>query len=123
MEEKATLIESLFERTESYVKTNIELVRLKAISKSADLLSALASSIILSVIVLMLVIMLNIGLALWIGDLMGKSYYGFFTVALFYLVIGLVLFLFQGQLIKKPIGNAIITNMLKEKENGKIKPD
>lgn len=123
MEEKATLIESLFEKTESYVKTNIELVRLKAISKSADLLSALASSLIIFMIVLMLVILLNIGLALWLGDVLGKTYYGFFVVALFYLVVGLILFAFQAQLIKRPIGNAIIVNMLKEKEHGKNKPD
>lgn len=121
MEEKATVIETLFEKTESYVKTNIELLRLKAISKSADMLSSAAAVLILSIIVLMLVILLNIGLALWIGDLMGKSYYGFFAVALFYLVVGLILFAFQGQIIKRPIGNSIITNMLKDTDYGKTK--
>lgn len=121
MEEKATLVESLFEKAEAYIKTNIELIRLKAIDKISDLLSSIASTLILFAIVFILVILINIGLALWIGELLGESYYGFFVVAIFYLIIMLILLFTHGQIIKKPIINSIILQMMKEKEHDKHK--
>ena len=54
----------------------------------------------------------NIGIALLIGELMGKIYYGFFIVAAFYLLAGLVLHLFLYKWIKKPLGDLIIKQAL-----------
>jgi hypothetical protein len=119
MEEKATLIESLFEKAEAYIKTNIELIKLKAIDKLSDLMSTIASMLILFVMACMLFILINIGLALWIGQMLGGSYYGFFIVALFYLLVMLILFFAHGYIIKRPISNSLILHFLKEKQHGK----
>lgn len=121
MEEKSSLVDSILERAILYVKTTFDLYKLKAVEKSADLLSTFFSRIIILFFVSIIIILLNIGLALWIGDLTGKSYYGFFIVALFYLVVTLLLLLFQEQLVKLPICNSIITHMLKEKNNDEKK--
>ena len=115
MEDKTTLIESLFEKAEVYAKTNVELFKLKAIDKSADVVSTLATKIALIIVASLIIIMVNIGLALWIGELMEKTYYGFFSVAVFYLAIALVLHFFKEQLIKRPVNDSIIIQMLKEK--------
>jgi len=52
------------------------------------------------------------GFAMWIGDLLGKSYYGFFCVAGFYFIVGCVLLFVMKNAIKTKVGNSIIIKML-----------
>lgn len=118
MEEKPTLIESLFEKSEDYLKTNLDLFKLKAIDKSADEVSTIVSKLILSIVILLIIISLNTGLALWIGELVGKLYYGFFIVAAFYVLVALLLH-FVPSLIKSPVNDSIILKMLKTNKDEK----
>ncbi|CAN5695144.1 hypothetical protein BH11BAC1_BH11BAC1_04890 [soil metagenome] len=115
MDNQATPIETLFEKTEGYVKTTLNLFRLRAIDKSADVVSTLVSKIAFLIIGFFVAIMLNIGLAMWIGELLGKSYYGFFVVSIFYAVVAIILYFSHSQLFKKPVKESIIIQMLKEK--------
>jgi len=110
MEDRATPIESLFERAEEYGKTSLKLLKLKVVDKTAELLSTVISWMIAIVVVALFFIVLNIGIALWLGEVLGKSYYGFFIVAGFYAVVGIIVLLW----IKKPINNSIISKMVKE---------
>jgi hypothetical protein len=112
MEDKR-LIESLFEKGEQYGKTTIELLKLKTLDKSADMVSNLISWSIVIVFAVLFFLILNIGVALWIGELMGKSYYGFFAVSGFYAFLGIVFGIFRKQLVKKPVNNSIISQGLK----------
>jgi hypothetical protein len=68
----------------------------------------------LSVIIMisLFALVLNIGIALLLGELLGKSYYGFFIVAGFYLVAGIILHFFLHKWIKKPISDLIIKQAL-----------
>ncbi|MGG9970898.1 hypothetical protein ACQ33O_03795 [Ferruginibacter sp. SUN002] len=111
MSDNATTIETLFEKAENYGRTSVELLRLKAIGKSADVFSSLAIQLVITIAVAILAICLNIALALWIGELLGKSYYGFLIIAGAYAFITVVLYIFRYQLIKKPVSNAIIIQM------------
>jgi hypothetical protein len=123
MEERATLIESLLEKAEVYAKTNADLLKLKAIDKSADLLSSLAERFIFMKVFSLVVIMTSVGVALWVGELMGKMYFGFLSVALFYLVVGGIAYIFRKSFIKTPLNNAIISEMFKEKNKLKYGKD
>lgn len=116
MEDKATLIESLFKKTEEYVSTNIELFKLKSIDKSAELVSDLASKTILIIAGLITVMILNFGLAMYIGELVGKTYLGFLILGGAYAVITIMIYLFRNKLIKDPVNDALIIQMLKEKQ-------
>jgi hypothetical protein len=120
MEEKATVIETLFEKAETYAKTNLDLFRLKAIDKSADVISSIVAKLAIIIVVLLIVLLVNIGLALWIGELVGKSYYGFFIVAAFYVLVALILYYNSGVILKAPVNNSIILQMIKEKNDEKI---
>jgi hypothetical protein len=113
MENNASSIEMLFERAENYTKTSIELAKLNAIDKTADVVSSLISRMAISVVFAMFIFLLNIGLSLWVGELVGKVYYGFFIVGAFYLVITVLLYYFKDKWIKMPISNLIIVKMLK----------
>lgn len=114
MKNYETAIEMLFEKAEDYGKTTIELMKLKAINSSADIISSFAVKITLITIIALFVFIVNIGVALWIGDLLGKSYYGFFVVAAFYALMAILLRSYLYQWVKVPINNFIIAQMLKK---------
>jgi hypothetical protein len=111
MEPTISLIEPLLERAEMYTKTSIELLKLKSIHKTADITSTLISRLLLTIVLSLFVLTLNIGVALWIGDLLEKAYFGFLVVAAFYALIGIVLF-FIHPIIKSRLNNSIITQIL-----------
>jgi hypothetical protein len=56
---------------------------------------------------------LNLGLGFWLGEILGKIYFGFFVVAAFYGIIGIILHFFMHKSIKKLISNYIIKHVLK----------
>ena len=80
MPDDATPIESLFERAEDYSRTTVELLKLQAIDKTADVVSSLISRMAVFITVALSVLIVNIGLALWIGELLGNAFYGFFII-------------------------------------------
>jgi tetrahydromethanopterin S-methyltransferase subunit B len=115
MNNNPTAVETLFEKIEDYTKTTIELTKLKTIDKSADVLSSLISRLIVSLAAGMFMLLLNFGLSYWIGEMLGNSYYGFFIVALFYLLVSIILYTNRNSWIKLPISNSIIAKILKNR--------
>lgn len=73
--------------------------------------AALVSRLLLLVALSFFLIAVNTALALWLGEMLGKNYYGFLLLGLFYAVIAVVLLLLQP-LLKGKIGNLIITQLL-----------
>ncbi|MCE3278501.1 MAG: hypothetical protein K0S44_692 [Bacteroidetes bacterium] len=112
METTKDVIEPLIERAEEYAKTSIELLKLNTVDKTSAVVSTLISRGSAVLVLAMFTVMINIGIALWLGDLLGKTYYGFFCVSVFYLVIGSILYFFLHNTIKKKISNSIITQLL-----------
>jgi phosphoglycerol transferase MdoB-like AlkP superfamily enzyme len=108
MTNTATSIETLFERAQDYSKTSLELLKLNAIAKSSDVASTLMARLIIYMVVALSVMIINIGIAFWISEQMGKVWYGFFIVGVFYALAALMLYLFRHQWIKNPLHNGII---------------
>lgn len=107
-----TLIESLFSQSKEYVDNRLELYKLKMIDKTSSIASSIISGLVLFVIFFIFFIVLNIGIALLIGDLVGKSYLGFLILAAFYAIVGLVLFSKRNKLFKTPVTQMIIGKFL-----------
>lgn len=116
MENQASSFEILFEKASDYIETRVELLKLQAVDKSTDVASSVTSKIIIAILILFFLVMANIGVALLIGDALGKVYWGFFIVAGFYLLVGLIFYAFRNQLLKTPMSNYIVKNILKEEE-------
>src|SRR4030095_10188127 len=116
MENSSLDISGLLSESKEYVETKLELWKLKAIEKVAEVTSSLIARVILFMVLMCFWIMLSIGIALWIGDSLGKMMYGFFIVAAFYGIAGLLFFVFRNALIKTPIGNKLVHEFLKEDE-------
>lgn len=106
--EQPNVLESLFERTNDYLETRIELAKLKAVRKSSEVVSSVVSKILLGVVFCFFLMVLNIGLGLWIGELLGKAWLGFFALAGFYLIVGLIIYAGREKLLKMPVANSII---------------
>ena len=102
METPASAIEILFERVEAYSKTTYELSKLKALETAAFVATSLVSRLSVILMISIFALVLNIGIALYLGELLGKSYFGFFIVAGFYLLAGVVFHFFLHRWIRKP---------------------
>lgn len=111
--ESSINIDGLFEKTSDYLENRVELLKLQAVDSSSELVSSISSKLILGVIAIFFLVLLNIGLAVWIGDALGKVFYGFFIMAGFYLLIGLIFYAFRDKWLKEPIGNYIVRHLLK----------
>ena len=112
MENQSTPVESLIDSAKSYFETRIDLLKLKGIDKSSSFLSLLISMLIVILVAFISVMLLSVGIALLLGDLLGKSYYGFFIVALLYLITGFVLYSSREKWLKKPIANSMIHKLM-----------
>ena len=112
MENPVSLVESLWERVEGYAKTTYELSMLKLLQTTINIVNMLVPRISVIIMISLFALVLSIGIALFLGELLGKSYYGFFIVAGFYLIAGIILHFFLHKWIKKPISEAIIKQAL-----------
>lgn len=117
MTDNTTPLATLLERAEDYSKTTLELFKLNTIDKSADVVSSLVSRLAIFITVALSVITISIGLALWIGKQLGDSFYGFFIIGAFYALLAIILHVFRHQLIKYPVSNSIIKQLLKQKHH------
>jgi fatty acid desaturase len=113
MEDKAKLIESLLESAAEYGKASYELVKLKALDKTSDAVSSFIPHSVVFVVLAIFMLFINLGLAFWLGEILGEIFLGFFVVAAFYGIIGIVLHFFMHKWLKKVICNYIIKNVLK----------
>jgi hypothetical protein len=113
LEERKEIIEDLFEKAEEYVKTNIQLAKLKATDKVAEIVGSLVTQIAIVVLAFFFLLMVNIGIAFWLGSVLGQTYYGFLIVAGFYALLAIIVYAFRKSIIKTPISNSIISQILK----------
>lgn len=105
METPPSLIEVLLERVEAYIKTTLELSKLKALETASFTLTTVISRLIVFFVLALFIVFLSIGVALFLGDLLDKTYYGFFIVAAFYLVAGTIFYFSLDKWIEKPISD------------------
>ena len=111
-EDKTRLVESLVEKAEAYCKTNLELIKLKSVDKTAGVLSSAVSRMVAFLLIFMFMAMAGVGLSLWLGELLCKTYYGFLCVAGIYALAGILLYIFKNNWIRKSVNDAIITEAL-----------
>ncbi len=113
MEDKIHTIESLLSEATEFGKTSFELVKLKVLDKTSDCVASCISRSIVYLLILAFVLFMSIGASFWLGDLLGKPYYGFFAVAGFYGLVMIVLRVFMFNWFRRVMGNYFIKKILK----------
>lgn len=112
MEEKSSLFETLLDKSADYGKTSCELIKLKALDKSSDVVSTLFVHSIVFMLIIIFLLFFNLGLAFWLGELLGNTYYGFIAVGVFYVVISFIIHFLLHNWIKRITCNYIIKRVL-----------
>lgn len=105
-------VELLMEKGNDFLSAKIGLYKLKAIDKSSDVAAEAASKSIVSLIFLIAFLIANIGIAILLGEWLGKSYVGFFIVAGFYLIAGFIVMLMQKKWLRDPIADKLVEKMM-----------
>lgn len=109
----STLIDALFKRVTEFSITYLELIKLKAINRVSEIISAIVPDLITGTLMIVFLLFINLGLAFWLGDIFGKVYLGFLLVAGFYLVLGIISRLFMRGWLKKVASDYFIKQIFR----------
>ena len=109
-------VEAIVGKAAEYAEARAKLLKLKVVDKTSDTASDIASSGVSLLFILFFVLIASIGLALFLGELLGKNYYGFFVVAGVYGLVGLIIYANRKSFIKRPVSNFLIGKILNSKK-------
>ena len=113
MEANTSHFESLLYKAGEYAESRADLLKLKLADKTSDTVSDAAASLVVFLFLAFFLLILSTGLSLLVGEWLGKTYYGFFVVAGFYGIAGIILHVNRKNFIKTPVSNFIIGKFLK----------
>jgi len=113
MESMLTLFETLLEKAIEYLKTTIELLKLKSVDKISEWVSTVLPMTFIVGVLLFALFFLHIGLAIWMGELMGNLFLGFLAIGAFYVFLVLVFRLFIYKRVKRNIRHQMIKTLLR----------
>lgn len=113
MDDNTGIIDELLNKATEYGKAELELAKLKALDKTSEIVSGSVPTLIVMVSVSVFMLFLNLGIAFWVGGLLGNMFLGFFAVAAFYAIVALIIHLFMHKWIKTKVGDYIIKRILK----------
>jgi len=113
MEDNIQQFESLWKRAIEFGKINIELIKFKLFDRTVDVISSLIPPVVVFVLVASFLFFLSLGLALWLGEILGNAYLGFIIVAAFYGIMAMLVHFFMHVRIKRIVSDYIIKQVLK----------
>jgi hypothetical protein len=119
MESAVKNIEVLYEKAKEYTQTTIELYKLIAAEKTAEVLASLVFRIVFLFLAAFFILFSSIGLSFYLGELLHSTAIGFLLVSFVYLILAILLYSFRDKWIKAPISNLIIKELLYSKSKGK----
>jgi uncharacterized membrane protein YgcG len=112
MEQQKSLNE-VIDNVYEYLELQKKILRLEVIEKVSEASASAGANSVVFVFYLLVFLFFSIALALFAGDMFGKNYLGFASIALLYLVIALVLNLKKETWLKTPIANSFIKTFMR----------
>lgn len=104
----------LYDHAEQYLKTSVELYRLKAVKTGAGIFSSVATGFILGVVFSMVLLFASIGLALYLGKLLGAWHHGFFAVCGIYLIAGIVVYAIRTKILRRKLNDYFVKEVFED---------
>jgi hypothetical protein len=99
----------------AYTNTRLQLIRLEAVSKITEIGSELFSSLALGLIGFLFILFFSLMAGFYLAAYFKEYYIGFGIVAGFYLLIGLIMYVFRKEIFLTPIRKRIIRRILNNK--------
>lgn len=90
MEEQKFSFSGSFQKTKEYLDTQLEILKLKAISKSSRIIGAIVLDVSKLVLLLTIIFFWSLALGFWLGELMGSYSLGFLATGGIFLIILLI---------------------------------
>ena len=106
--EEESKVERLVSNVKLYAETKLDLAILNVQDKLSGVVALIASYLLMTVFGFFIMLFLSMGIAWYIGEKTGDASMGYFSIAGFYLIVVIVLYIFREKLIKAPIVNAIL---------------
>lgn len=119
MSEIKSSIELLLADLRDYADTRMALMKLKAAEKSSALAGRFIAGLALAVSLILFFSFVSIGLAMLLGQWLGKPWLGFIILGFVYLLMGLLVWKARRKLIQQPVMNGIIQELFEEIPNEK----
>jgi hypothetical protein len=104
------------ENIKSYIDLRVELFKLIIFEKTAKGLVKLFTLIVLVFVVFFVMLFLSLGFVRWYEDSGGVAAQGYLVVALFYMLIGIIIFLARKKLFIKTIFRAFSDTAFEDEE-------
>ena len=120
MQEKSNLEETLVNKAGELGYTSLELWKLKSLDSIASVASALMTTWITMFTYLLFLLFISVGASLWLGELTGRSYWGFGLVAGFYLLTGFLIHIVLSKSLKERLYETIISKYFKHKSEDRV---
>ncbi|MDE3213740.1 MAG: phage holin family protein [Bacteroidota bacterium] len=114
MDQSSNHLEEFFQKLKEYVEVRLNLFKLRAVHKISGFMSYVVSTMVFLVLFGAILLCVTIGVALLLGELLGKTYLGFFAVAVLYLIVTLILYVKRDTLLRKPIQDKLIQELSEE---------
>ena len=104
--------EVMVDHLKKYVATNVEMVRLEFVERTAVIGASLINQLVLGIIFLLFIVTVSIGLGIYLSTYFDNSFAGFFMVAAIYFLIGILLLFSGRKMIEVPSRDLLIKKML-----------
>ena len=118
MEEQKEQDKGLFNNIKEYANIRKELAMLTIAEKSSTAAAGAAAGGILAILAFFVFLFGSLTLGFYLSEKIGNTYSGFLIITGFYLLVALVVYFTQENLIKKPIENGVIKKIFKERNEG-----
>lgn len=113
MDDNINSLKSLLKSSINYGSAEIDLIKLKTLRKTTDIISGLIPPTLVFLVLLMFLLFLSFGLANWLGQMMGNAFYGFFVIAAIYAIAGILTHLLLHKWIKRKVCDYLVRQILK----------
>jgi hypothetical protein len=108
MLENPTSLDLIINKVSNYFNTSINLMKLKFIQTSTDMLANFIAYFVFILLLLISILFASIAFASWLNDIYHSHFAGYAVVSIGYLLLSMIAFLARNVWIKTPIQNTII---------------
>lgn len=98
MDEPKFSFSGSFQKTKEYIDTQLEILKLKAISKISRIVGAIILDITKLVLTLVIIFFLSLALGFWLGELLNSNALGFLVTGAIFIIILVVVMLLEPKL-------------------------
>lgn len=115
MEETA----SLKDNVQEFVDTKIDIIKLKAISKGAPMISNIIVGVAMAFLGIFIIMFLSFSAAYAISSATEKPFLGFLIVAGFYILLAVLVVVLKNKLLTTPIMQSLLNSLYYKNGQGK----